>query len=126
MSIDNILSAWRKAGLFPYNSEELSLKIPIQERPKSPPESPVVLNGKYGVVKYVVSPDKTDEFNAFIDRSKANPLDEEAEEGMRACSMQAMADKHIYKKANHDLVEAARLKEDKKSKKMGMLAKRGT
>jgi len=123
MSESNILSSWKATGLFPDCPDEVLRKV-NQRRPSTPKEGAVTIiafNGK--AMSITMSPEKAEELNACVARYEEDPTDYQNVLRCMTMAAQAVADAHVYKRTNDNLVEAARQEEESKSRRKGQNSK---
>lgn len=130
MTSNNIFSAWKDAGLFPHCPDVVLSKIALklkqkdgEQRPSTPPEGSVTITAFNGAsVTFMMSPEKADLVNECVGRFD-HSADREAMMRLTIESAQAIADAHIYKQTNQQLLEAARQEQESKSHRKGQNSK---
>ncbi len=123
MSKSNIQSAWTKAGLFPHCPDVVLTKVPKDTRPETPVEGSVTITDFKGLsVTMYMSPEKATIVNECVERLN-DSTDREAAMKLAVQASQAIADCHMYKRTNENLLEVARLEEERKSRRKGVNSK---
>jgi len=117
MSKSNIQSAWTKTDLFPHCPDVILTKVSKDTRPETPVEGSVTIIDFKGLsMTMYMSSEKTTIVNECVERLN-DSTDRETVMKLAVQASQAIADCHMYKRTNENLLEIARLKEERKSRR---------
>ena len=111
----NVLSAWRGAGLIPYNPSVIISKFP---RPKTPPFASFT-NSNGVQVDVAVTPHTAKRINQFVDEVLAGmtPSLHSCVLGLKDTALIAVADRAVLRQTNQELLEKQQQRRKKQSRK---------
>jgi len=115
ITTQNVLSAWRSAGLIPYNPSVVTSKLP---RPKTPPYASFT-NSNGVQVNIAVTPSAATRINQFVDEILAGmtPSLHTRVLGLKDTALTAVADRTILQRTNQELLDKQKQQRKKQSRK---------